>query len=111
MTVWSPDGDGGEPYMVYGISPETLTLHNDYAKETISFVAAYHPDHYPAFVALMMSHEVRGTRFKTLLEDIYKPPYNPMEFLNLLIPGAIEDRIEELLEDDTWREEWEQSPY
>ena len=111
MTIWSPDGDGGEPYMVYGISPETLTLHNDYAKETLSFVAAYHPDHYPAFVELMMSDEVRGTRFKTVLEDIYKPPYNPMEFLHLLIPGAIEDRIKELLEDDTWREEWEQSPY
>ena len=111
MTIWSPDGDGGEPYMVYGISPEALTLHNEYAKETVSFVAAYHPDHYPAIVALMMSKEVRGTRFKTMLEDIYKPPYNPMEFLNLLIPGAIENRIEELLEDDTRREEWEQPLY
>lgn len=111
MTVWSPDGDGGEPYMVYGISPEMITLHNSNAEEILQFVSAYHPDHYTAFIALMSSHGIRGHRLKTLLEDIYKPPYNPMEFLNLLIPGAIEDRIKELLEDDTRREEWEQPLY
>ena len=106
--VWNPEGTGGEPYVVWGISPEVLTLYDSTAEQILSFIAAHHPDHYSSFVALMMREQVRGEKIKILLGDIFTAmPYNPMVFLRLLIPGAISQRIEELSQDEDWQLEWD----
>ena len=105
--VWSPEGTGGEPYVVWGVSPEVLTLYNSAAEQILRFVAAYHPDHYSSFVAIMMTEGVRGEKITMLLGEVFAAyPYNPMTFLMLLVPGAITQRIEELGEDEEWQLEW-----
>jgi len=105
--AWNPEGTGGEPYVVWGVSPEALTLHNSEAEQILRFVAAYHPDHYSSFIAIMMMEGVRGEKIKILLEEVFTTnPYNPMTFLMLLVPGAIAQRIEELGEDEEWDLEW-----
>jgi len=105
--AWNPEGTGGEPYVVWGVSPEALTLHNSDAEQILRFVAAYHPDHYSSFIAIMIMEQVRGEKIKILLEEVFTTnPYNPMTFLMLLVPGAIAQRIEELGEDEEWDLEW-----
>ena len=105
--AWNPEGTGGEPYVVWGVSPEVLTLHNSGAEQILRFVAAHHPDHYSSFIAIMMMEQVRGEKIKILLEDVFTAnPYDPMPFLMLLVPGAITQRIEELGQDEEWDLEW-----
>ena len=95
--------------MVWGLKPENIHHHDSEAIQILNIVAADHPDHYPAFIAIAARNELYGKKLAHILRPMFLEGdyYSPVDFWELLLPEAIEQLIEDMSEDEEWREEWE----
>jgi len=97
--------------VVWGISPDALHRQHPPSVLILQKVLAHHPQHYDPLVAILAKERVWGKRIELLLKDIFLDNYsyyNPFDFFPLLMPEALSDRINELSEDEEWKDAWDE---